>query len=233
MGRLLFISDIHGCFNSFEALLQELDFQLEDHLYILGDLIDKGPDSRAVIEKIIYLIAEGYHIVSLKGNHEDMFLDGYESIEKEQRWKKGGGQMMLSNYGIDTIHDIPPAVKKIIQDMPLYLEVEDVILVHAGFNFDAGTPFQDKHALLWIRDWYEKIDKDWLGDRVVVHGHTPQALSSIQSRLHHLDSLPVLNIDGGCFMGNKNPDFGHLVAVDWTNKKLISVKNCEAVSMAI
>jgi len=87
------------------------------------------------------------------------------------------------------------------------------------------NPYDDLFEMLWIRDWYHKIDKEWLGDRIIVHGHTPTPVFTIKNTLKRLNTLPVINIDAGCFIDR--PEFGHLCAVDLSNKEFIFQENID------
>ena len=68
------ISDIHGCIRTFEALLKMLHFSISDELYLLGDYIDRGPDSKSVLDLILSMRNKGYKIAALRGNHEELLL---------------------------------------------------------------------------------------------------------------------------------------------------------------
>ena len=102
--RRFAISDIHGCRATFEKMLTEvLQLQKEDTLYLLGDYIDRGPDSRGVIDHIWALQKEGYQVHCLRGNHEQMLLD---EVDKDGFWYKGN-RATLDSFQIKSNQGIP------------------------------------------------------------------------------------------------------------------------------
>ena len=101
MKRTLVISDIHGELTLFEELLQTAGYNPDkDQLILLGDYIDRGPDSKRVLEKVMELKHEG--AVVLKGNHEDMMVRAFKT-DDERTWKnwinRNGGTETLKSYG--------------------------------------------------------------------------------------------------------------------------------------
>ena len=212
------ISDIHGCLKSFKALLKQIDFSKEDELFLLGDYIDRGPDSKGVIDHIWFLQREGYTIKCLKGNHEEMMLDAFFSSEKQSFWLKNGGWNTMASFGGVSTSDIPQEYTQWLKNLPCYLETPEYILVHAGLNFEKENPLNDEVAMLWIRNWYHKIDEDWLGNRKIIHGHTPTIRPQIQKQLEHINQHTVLDIDCGCVYDRAG--LGYLIAFNLDEKKL-------------
>ena len=87
MSRLLAVSDIHGCFATFyELIIKLIDLKRTDQLVLLGDYIDRGEQSREVIDFIIDLTEKGFDIIALRGNHEQMLLDAYHDQEELYLW---------------------------------------------------------------------------------------------------------------------------------------------------
>lgn len=112
--------------------------------------------------------------------------------------------------------------------MPLFHEEEDFIAVHAGLNFERGHPQLDDPDVIWIRDWYRRIDYTWLGNRTILHGHTPLPQQEIEDLFANSDTRQVINLDCGAFAhNNKANGFGYLCALDWTNKQLYFQENIE------
>lgn len=222
------ISDIHGCTKTFDALLNKLQFSTRDELYLLGDYIDRGANSKGVIDLIWDLQKEGYTIHCLRGNHEQMLLDALRGdLGSEELWMFNGGVETLQSFGLDTVRDIPLAYIDFFENCHYFLEVDEYILVHAGLNFEHHEPLDNKHSMLWIRRWYEQIDFDWLGNRIIVHGHTPKSSSKIRHLHHNLKNGQVLNIDAGCVFGRRRVDLGQLCAFDMTNRELFFQKSVE------
>jgi len=114
-----------------------------------------------------------------------------------------------------------------MQSLPYYLETDEYIMVHAGFKFDMPDPFLEKHAMIWQRQWYQRINYDWLGDRIIVHGHTPMSSFNIEKNFATIQEVQYLDIDAGCVFKNRILGGGQLCAFDLTNMELIFQKNIE------
>lgn len=220
--RKIAISDIHGCNESFHALLDQVALSKSDELYLLGDYIDRGPDTRGLINKILYIQKNGYIIKCLLGNHEQMMIDALADINEAdfQLWLTNGGVETLESYMENGKLTIPNTHYDFFDNLDLYYEIDEYILVHAGLNFKMPEPLADEVSMLWIRDWYHNLNRTWLGERIIVHGHTPMPKVEIEKQFENLKKLPVLDIDGGCVHKGKRRGVGYLVAFDLTNRKL-------------
>ena len=216
--RRFAISDIHGCLQNFKALLEQIAFSTSDELYILGDYIDRGPDSKGVIDHIWYLQKEGYAVFCLKGNHEDMLLKAQYSASDLTSWLRNGGKPTLESFGVELVREIPSEYRNWFQDLAYYFEVDHYILVHAGLGFYDKNPLKDKNLMLWIRRWYDDINKKWLGNRIILHGHTPTSALSIRDAVDNLHEVPALDIDNGCVYSRAG--LGQLLAFDLGTKEL-------------
>ncbi len=225
--RKIAITDIHGCINSFWALLDQLALTTSDELYLLGDYIDRGPNSKGVIDHIWQLQEDGYQIECLRGNHEQLLLESRQRPGQNMLWLANGGWETLASFKIQSTYRVPQEYLKFCQGLPYYLEVDHYILVHAGLSFDNEDPLADREAMLWIREWYDNIDRDWLGDRIIVHGHTPISLAQINLQYKNIKKTPALDIDGGCVHKGKRPGLGYLCALDMTNWKLYFQDNID------
>ena len=221
------ISDIHGCLQTFKALLKQINFNKNDELYLLGDYVDRGPDSKGVFDLIWELQQEGYQVHCLRGNHEQLLLDSFQSTEKDLMWKRNGGVQTLASFIKDGHTSIPRNYIHFIEELPYYFEVDQYILVHAGLNFDVPNPLEAQHSMMWIRKWYDQIVPSWLGDRIIVHGHTPTQKSEIELMHSRLDQLPVLDIDGGCVY--ERYGMGYLCAFELTRQQLYFQRNQDIV----
>jgi len=188
--RKFTISDIHGCAKTFKALLDRISFSKEDELYLLGDYIDRGPDSCGVIDHIWGLQESGHTVHCLRGNHEEMLLSLQSSSIVKQPYKETKGES-----GTKHIQQITEAHIEWMRNLKHFFEVDHYILVHAGLNFQIKSPFEDKKEMIWIRYWYDDIDRNWLGDRIIVHGHTPTHQLTIKNSVKELAEIPALNID--------------------------------------
>ncbi|WP_158734643.1 metallophosphoesterase family protein [Alteribacillus sp. YIM 98480] len=186
--REIFISDIHGQFKAFTSLLSQLNYNpRKDQLYLLGDYIDRGPQSNQLIRYLLQLqqIA-GEHVVFLKGNHERMMLDAFENADDSDvsLWIQNGGRETLKSYaGNRLLKDSFDEIHKwitnefaehyhFIKNLENYRETKEHILVHAGINPSLDnwkeTPEEE---LLWIRSPF--LENTVSTTKKVIFGHTP------------------------------------------------------------
>lgn len=241
--RRIAVSDIHGCAKTFRALLEEqVVLSRQDELYLLGDYVDRGPDSKGVLDYIMSLKQEGYRLRCLKGNHEEMMVKAARNANDAPLWLVNGGQQALDSFGVNDPGLIPDRYLEFIDSLEYFIEVDEVIFVHAGLNFkgqepesgkSAGNflwklhnPLKDLDSMMWIRYWYNDIDWNWLRNRVIVHGHTPRSIDEIWDMYDDLANTQVIDIDNGCFARNQ-PGMGQLCAFDVTNQDLYFQKNID------
>ena len=223
--RKIVISDIHGCLNSFKALLYKIVYSKRDELYLLGDFIDRGPDSKGVIDYIWKLQIEGHFVKCLRGNHEQMLLDSFNDPYDLKMWQSHGGMETLRSFGVQSVDDIHEDYLRWFDSLSYFVEVDDYILVHAGLNFDLPNPFDGVNSMIWIRNWYDKIKKDWLGNRIIVHGHTPTSSSIMRENLSKIEEKATMIIDGGCVYDTK--ELGYLFAFDLDKKQLYAQRSLD------
>lgn len=170
MPRLLDIGDIHGHLKAFTSLLKVIRPQMEDTLVLLGDYVDRGPDSCGVIERILKLKQET-HLICLRGNHEEMFLNAYDSQEAFNFWESCGGDETILSYGGQGLSSVPEAHRQFLRMTGLYHETEDCIFVHANVEPDVPMDSQDQRTLLWQHIEYPPRH---FSEKVIICGHTPQ-----------------------------------------------------------
>ena len=226
------ITDIHGCRQSFLALLDQIAPTRSDVLCLLGDYVAKGPDSKGVLDEIMALQENGYRVHCLRGNHEEMLLRAVRGEAAGlEGWMSDDGRTTLRSFGVKKAADLPSQYVDWLDALPYFLETDDYILVHAGLDFSASDPLAATGSMCWIRDWHENIRYDWLGERIILHGHQPIPASKIRSQFDLLGARRFLDLDGGCaFAGSKRPeraDLGRLAAFDMTNRRLFFQKNVE------
>ena len=220
MSRILAIGDIHGCAKTFRKLLLEgLQIRKSDTLYCIGDYIDRGPDSKGVVDIILDLRKQGYQVYTLRGNHEQLMLDSENDREAHLDWYINGGDTTLESFGVSAFREFAPEYKDFFSQTQLYFENGPYIFVHAGLNFDPPDIFEDKNAMMWIRNF--TIDEKKLGDRIIVHGHTPRPLQLIEKQRTN-----VFNTDAGCVYTERR-GHGYLVGLNLTDREWVSVRNCE------
>jgi serine/threonine protein phosphatase 1 len=216
------VSDIHGCLKTFKYLLEkELQLKPTDTLYLLGDYIDRGPDSKGVLDYIMELQKEGFSLKALRGNHEEMLLQSRTDPAYLSTWLFNGGKETLESFKVTTPQQVPEEYSDWMENLKFFIALDDYLLVHAGFNFQAPDPFADTEAMLWTRSF--EPDKALLGTRKIIHGHTPVSLDQMATKVASPD-FNVLSIDAGCVYTGR---FGHLAALDLDSLELVVVPNKE------
>jgi serine/threonine protein phosphatase 1 len=173
--RELTIGDIHGCAGAFRALLEIIQPQRSDTLVLLGDYIDRGPDSCGVIEMILELTRQ-CTVVPLTGNHEIMFRRAQTDADAFVEWQRHGGDAVLDSYqrqgyprGIEAI---PAEHLKFLNEQTVkYWETEERIYVHAAVDPHLDLDEQPDYILFWQRFANPMIHKS---GKAIVCGHTSQ-----------------------------------------------------------
>jgi serine/threonine protein phosphatase 1 len=210
------ITDIHGCCKTFHALLEKMRIRETDHLYLLGDYIDRGPDSKGVLDTIMNL---NCRVLALRGNHEDLWLKTADTgMEKERflhynHWMENGILARVKSFGeADTLPYLA-----FISRLPLYHELDDFLLVHGEFDFSLPDPFGEmgEESMLWGRG------KNYTGTKPVICGHTPRRLDKIKAGL----KTNKINIDNGCCFHLEG--YGRLVAYGLDDGRLYIQENIE------
>ena len=218
------IPDIHGCINTLRALIEDMiKPSKHDWLYFLGDYIDRGPDSKAVIDYLMNLQYEDYNIRTLLGNHEDYLIKSYEEEvnlkslfgikyknRKKKEWLFHGGKETMASFNCEDLKDFPQEYLEWMKNLEYYIELENYFLVHAGFNFNADDPFQDKESMLWVRDY--EIDASKIKNKRIIHGHVPVSLEFIDISIRN-KSYKFIDLDNGCYMHSRE-GYGNLLALE-------------------
>ncbi len=232
MKRRLVIGDIHGCFQTLKNLFEkEIVITKEDDIYLLGDYIDRGPGSRQVIEYLIQLKWQGFRIFPLMGNHEDMLVQAILDENALQAWHNNGAEETLKSFGVsesmlfdyEALSLIPERYIHFMANLPLFYDLDHFILVHAGLNFRRPDVFGDREAMLWIRDLCYQGDK--IGQKTLIHGHTPMPFISIQNTLRKKNEK-LINLDAGCVYKDL-PGYGKLLGMDLDSRELYVVENSD------
>ncbi|HQS96670.1 MAG: serine/threonine protein phosphatase [Novosphingobium sp. 17-62-19] len=220
--RVYAVGDIHGRLDLFEQLLQRIEADdaarrpADTTLILLGDLIDRGPDSRAMVDRAMELAQSG-NVRVLAGNHEEMLLVSMENDEALRHFLRHGGKETLFSYGLDpaeysrsTLPDLRERMAALVPGehiaffhaMEDRIVIGDYLFVHAGIR--PGVPIEEQATsdLRWIRR--EFLDHaDWHG-HLVVHGHTITDAPDVQPNRIGIDTgayasgrLTALGIEGG------------------------------------
>jgi serine/threonine protein phosphatase 1 len=179
--RTFAIGDIHGCQTALARLLAEIAAGKEDLLIFLGDYIDRGPASRAVIELLIQQ-SERSPCVFVRGNHEVMILEGRRDPLKASMWQSYGGSEMLESYGgafeKDWWTKIPDGHWKFLEGTVRVHEDSKNIFVHAFLHADLDVKDQPDALIMW--NFFDGIRPHKSGKRVIC-GHTPQRSGRINN----------------------------------------------------
>ncbi len=215
-GRILIIPDIHGSPKTLLALIQKLNLTKNDYLFFLGDYIDKGIDSIGVVDIILELIKNDYNVFPIKGNHEQ------ELIETYLKW----GLIKIYDFDFDEDDYEESEIEEFLNfifNLPVYYIIDNLLIVHAGLNFEAENHFLDFENMLWMRK--PVIPKDDFKYKII-HGHTPTELSEIECSIEQ--NKQVINLDNGCFYIKKD-SFGSLICFDVDKSFIYRQKNIDDV----
>jgi serine/threonine protein phosphatase 1 len=224
--RIYAISDIHGRADLLQSLFTAIDADLDRSTpgraiqVFLGDYVDRGPNSRAVLDLLIRR-SQTHETVCLKGNHEAFFMEVLDEPTKLEDWRHYGGLLTLMSYGVtptinptagqqvELIEALGQAVPAEHLDFLRRLETSftcgDFFFVHAGVK--PGIPLARQHEqdLLWIRD--EFLNSEERFEKYIVHGHTPVNAPDIRPNRINIDTgayatgnLTLLTIQGDSLM---------------------------------
>lgn len=145
--RRFVIGDIHGCAKALRTVIEKIDPKPEDELIFLGDYIDRGPDSRNVVEQVLELQSR-CRVVPLCGNHELMLLAIVERGLDDNVWLANGGRATVSSYG-GSLAKVPDSHLTFFAKLRPYYETEDAICVHAGYIPELPMRQQAGADLYW------------------------------------------------------------------------------------
>jgi len=222
------VSDIHGCAQTFRRLLNDIGLErTEDVLIVNGDLIDRGPDSKGVIEAILQMQRDGFNIRPIRGNHEMMLLTATNGVFDDLLlWLHNGGDATLESYGVDHPKDITREHLAFLEGLPYYRMTRQYLFVHAGLDFSLDEPLSiaGRIVMLWTRD--EKVNSRRIGGRTLVTGHSTKTLAEIRKSL---TTKHILTDNGCCLGAGFTEGKGNLVAVNLDTGVLIVQPNIDEV----
>lgn len=223
MPRRIFIGDIHGHFDGLRRLWDNLALAEDDQVYCVGDLIDRGPKSSEVVDFVRQHATD-----CVRGNHEQLLLDAFAggdlNLPTLQGWIFSGGQATLTSYN-GSIVALGEHVDWLRQ-LPLYIDLGDVFLVHAGVNPNLPVAEQTSHELCWIRETFHSSPTPFFSDKMIITGHTITFTFPGITPGQIVAGHGWLDIDTGVY----HPRSGWLTALDWDNRLVYQVNVFDQVS---
>ena len=225
------IPDIHGCAKTLDVMLKNmLRATRDDELFFLGDYIDRGPNSKEVLDYLMDLQEGGWNIHCLKGNHEDYCVKAWEEDQKfhlfktdvQKLWENVGAKETYKSFGVKRPGQIPEKYIEWMRHLLYYYEIEKYILVHAGMNFKASDPFRDTHSMINTRDF--KVDYSKSHGKRIIHGHLPEDYGFIDHVIHNQSSYDFIALDNGVY-NVKKTGMGNLMAFNPDTDELMVISN--------
>lgn len=192
--RLYAIGDLHGRVDLLDRLMAGIEQDMTTfegerlRLIFLGDYVDRGPDSKETLTRLMQIQKKYDHVNFLLGNHEEAMMTFLKDPKDGEAWLDYGGLETLDSYGVsapspqsspqalekarnELAKKLPKAHKTFLESLRLSVTYGDYFFVHAGVRPGIALDEQQRHDLLWIRD--EFLTSDWSPGKIVVHGHTP------------------------------------------------------------
>jgi len=192
--RTIAIGDIHGCRIALDTLLASLDLGLDDTAVILGDVIDRGPESRGVLERLLAL-RDSCRLVPILGNHEQMLLDAVDARVPLQDWLIHGGAETLDSYGADAaLGAVPKSHVDFLRSWGDYYETESHFFVHGNYLSGEVLARQPWQSLRW-ESLRTRTPATHCSGKTAVMGHTSDKSGKI------LDLGHLVCIDTYCHGG--------------------------------
>jgi len=214
-GELLYaVGDIHGRADLLADLLRQIEDDAagraaaQKTLVFVGDYVDRGPDSRGVVEILLTGLPEGFHAHFLKGNHEALLLDFLADPRRLDHWLMNGGDATMTSYGVDigqlesraaapeAWRDafaalLPDDHLRFFERLTLQVAVGDYLFVHAGVRPGVPLDAQSESDLMWIRGEFLEHTEPF--GKVVVHGHTPAREPAVRPNRIGIDTGAVFS----------------------------------------
>lgn len=219
--RTLAISDIHGCLTEFNLILEKVQYTpAEDRLVLVGDYVDRGADSKKVLEQVIAMKEAG-DVIALRGNHDQMMYDAImgDTDAVNARWIRNGARQTLESYcgedffdeemDIGRYKEAKAFIKSNYMDhleflstLEWYYESDSHIFVHAGVDPEAEDwRKQDPDNFIWIREPFYL--KPTGLNKKVIFGHTPVMYLHESGDIWFSPLNDKIGIDGGCVFGKQ------------------------------
>ncbi len=211
--RIYAIGDIHGCFDLLQALTAMIERDMKEvpaarvvEVYV-GDYVDRGPDTRDVVEWLIETPPLGKERACLMGNHEDMLLKALDDAAAMPNWLFNGGDQTTASYlrngngrpAFSTSRQLraafldafPAKHRAFLASLPRTATFGGYLFVHAGLRPGRALRDQNPEDLIWIRDGFLNSTADF--GKIVVHGHTPVPAPDVRSNRINIDTGAVFS----------------------------------------
>lgn len=203
-GRTIAIGDIHGCTAALDALLAAIEPQRDDRLIALGDYIDRGPDSRGTLDRLLEL-QQQCQLIPLLGNHDQMLLWIYDGrMELMSDWRLFGGEETLASYG-GLKAAIPTAHLDFLRQCRLFYETDTHFFLHGNYWASVPLDRQEPDTVLWD-SLKRRLPGPHCSGKIAIVGHSSQKggeildlgyLQCIDTYCYGTGWLTALDVDGG------------------------------------
>ena len=170
MGRILAIGDVHGCHRALVTLLDVLALNSSDTVVFLGDAVDRGPNSKLVVDRILSL-PETCKVIFITGNHEEMMRDAISGRGLVNQWLRAGGQATLDSYD-GSLENVPPDHIRFLVSGSQSWESDSDIFVHACVESGISLNNQTSDFLRWKH--IGGMESPHISGKRVICGHTSQ-----------------------------------------------------------
>lgn len=213
-GRTIAIGDIHGCSLAFRSIVEQIDLQSDDTLIPLGDYVNRGPDSRGVLDDLIAL-SQRCQLIPILGNHDEMMLQAVVDGINIDRWLRKGGDATLRSYGSSKAFDnIPVQHIEFLRQCRPHFETNTHFFLHANYRPDLPLQQQDASTIRWL-SLRDSVPGPHYSGKTAILGHTPQP--------DVWDEGYFVCLDTGCCYG------GWLTAMDVTNRHVWQASQSGAI----
>lgn len=221
--RIYAIGDIHGrldlLLKMYDAIIEHRDRQpvADWRIIHLGDYVDRGSDSKGVIDFLIRATEQEARVIALAGNHDVGFLDFLAAPNPEELFAHNGGRETALSYGVridfsdraafpaqaEALREaVPEAHRDFLRGLKFSCEFGDFFFCHAGIRPRIPLDSQDPNDLIWIREAFLKFEG--LHPKIIVHGHTPSPEADVRANRVNVDTgafrsgvLTALVVEGG------------------------------------
>jgi serine/threonine protein phosphatase 1 len=215
------IGDVHGCRDTLRAMVEDrIGLSKGERLVLLGDYIDRGPRSRETLDYVRQLQLDGYDVIALRGNHDDLLIRARFSSFWEQVWLRNGGVATMFSFKATRVTDIPMEYVDLVESMPFTLRCDPFLAVHASLNFEREEPLDDVHSMLFAR--LPRVDRERIDGLRLLCGHTPTVPDVIATMVEADKCI----IDAGCVYVDRE-GMGNLCALNIDTLELVFQRNID------